>query len=59
MNFLGTTTANDLLASVTTGVQDTGASLWPLFVFLGVPIAFVIARYVYSLIKGMFGNKKA
>lgn len=29
--------------SVRTGVQTTGASLWPLFVFLGVAIAFIIA----------------
>lgn len=58
MDFLGSTTPQDLLASVATGVQDTGASLWPLFVFLGVPLAFVIGRYVVSLIKGMFGNRK-
>ncbi len=58
MDFLGTTTPTDLLASVTTGVQDTGVSLWPLFVFVGVPIAFVIARYVLSFIKSAFGNKK-
>jgi hypothetical protein len=57
MDFLGTTTPTDLLASVTSGVQDTGTALWPLFVFLGVPLAFVIGRYVVSLIKGMFGNR--
>lgn len=58
MDFLGSTTPQDLLASVTTGVQDTGASLWPLFVFLGIPLAFVIGRYVITMIKGMFGNRK-
>jgi len=58
MDFLGTTTPADLLASVASGVQTTGQSLWPLFVFLGVPLAFVIGRYVVSMIKGMFGNRK-
>lgn len=58
MNFLGTTTPADLLASVTSGVQDTGVALWPLFVFVGVPLAFVIARYVLTFIKASFGNKK-
>lgn len=58
MDFLGSTTPGDLLASVTSGVQDTGVALWPLFVFVGVPIAFVIARYVLSFIKSAFGNRK-
>jgi hypothetical protein len=58
MDFLGSTTPADLLASVTSGVQDTGTALWPLFVFLGVPLAFVIGRYVVSLVKGMFGRNK-
>lgn len=56
MDFLGTTTTGDLLASVTTGVQDTGASLWPLLVFVGIPLAFVIGAKVVSFIKGTVGR---
>lgn len=40
--FLSCTTPTDLLGSVTRGVQDTGANLWPLFVFLGVAVSFWI-----------------
>lgn len=58
MDFLGTTTANDILASVTTGVQDTGASLWPLLVFAGIPMAFVIAGYVIGFVKRTVGTAK-
>jgi hypothetical protein len=58
MDFLGTVTPADLLASVTSGVQYTGVALWPLFVFVGVPVAFVIAGYVLSFIKRSFGNRK-
>jgi hypothetical protein len=58
MDFLGTVTPASLLASVTSGVQDTGLALWPLFVFLGVPLAFVIGRYIVSLIKSMFGRHR-
>lgn len=58
MDFLGTTTPNDLLASVTTGVQDTGASLWPLFSFVGIGLAFVIAGYVVSFIRKSIGGRK-
>lgn len=58
MDFLGTTTSSELLASVTTGVQDTGASLWPLFSFVGIGLAFVIAGYVVSFIRKSIGGKK-
>lgn len=58
MDFLGTTTPQDLLASVTTGVVDTGASLWPLFSFVGISLAFVIAGYVVSFIRKSVGTKK-
>lgn len=58
MDFLGSTTPGDLLASVTTGVQDTGASLWPLFSFVGIGLAFVIAGYVISFIRKSIGGKK-
>jgi hypothetical protein len=58
MDFLGTTTPADLLASVTSGVQDTGASLWPLFTFVGIGVAFVIAGYVVSFIRKSIGGRK-
>jgi len=58
MDFLGSTTPGDLLASVTQGVQDTGASLWPLFTFVGIGVAFVIAGYVVSFIRKSIGGRK-
>jgi len=58
MDFLGTTTPADLLASVTSGVQDTGSSLWPLFTFVGIGVAFVIAGYVVSFIRKSIGGRK-
>jgi hypothetical protein len=58
MDFLGSTTPGDLLASVTSGVQDTGASLWPLFTFVGIGVAFVIAGYVVSFIRKSIGGKR-
>lgn len=58
MNFLGSTTPAQLLGSVTTGVQDTGASLWPLFSFVGIGLAFVIAGYVISFIRKSIGGRK-
>lgn len=58
MDFLGSTTPADLLASVTSGVQTTGTSLWPLFTFVGIGVAFVIASYVVSFIRHSIGGKK-
>jgi len=58
MDFLGSTTPADLMASVTTGVQDTGASLWPLLAFVGISLAFSIAGFVISLIRKSVGGKK-
>lgn len=58
MDFLGSTTPQDLIASVTTGVQDTGASLWPLFAFVGVGLAFVIGGYVITFIRKSIGGRK-
>ncbi len=57
MNFLGTTTPNDLVASVTSGVQTTGEALWPLFAFVGISLAFVIAGYVISFIRKSVGGR--
>jgi hypothetical protein len=58
MDFLGTTTPADLVASVTTGVQDTGASLWPLFAFVGISLAFTIGGYVISFIRKSVGTRR-
>jgi hypothetical protein len=58
MDFLGTTTPASLLASVTTGVQSTGNQIWPLLVIVGVPLAFVIAGYIISLIRKGVGSRK-
>ncbi len=58
MDFLGTTTTGDLVASVTTGVQDTGSSLWPLLVFVGIGLAFTIFGYVVSIIRKSVGGRK-
>jgi len=58
MDFLGTTTTGDLVASVTTGVQDTGTSLWPLLVFVGIGLAFTIFGYVVSIIRKSVGGRK-
>jgi len=58
MDFMGTYTTANLLASVTTGVQDTTAVLLPMLVFVGIPVAFVIVRYIISLIKSTVGRAK-
>lgn len=41
-----TTEPTDLVASVISGVQTTGQSIWPLFGFVGVSLAFIIALQV-------------
>lgn len=58
MDFMGTYTTANLLASVTQGVQDTTAVLLPMLVFVGIPVAFVIVRYIISLIKSTVGRAK-
>jgi hypothetical protein len=58
MDFLGSTTPADLLGSVTQGVQTTGESLWPLFVFVGIGVAFVIGGYVVSFIRKSVGTRR-
>lgn len=58
MDFMGTYTTANLLASVQTGVQDTTAVLLPMLVFVGIPVAFVIVRYIISLIKSTVGRAK-
>ena len=58
MNILGTTTPSDLLASVASGVSTTGAQIWPLFVLIGVPLAFVVYRFIVGAVKHTVGGKK-
>lgn len=58
MDFLGSTTPAQLVASVSQGVTDTGASLWPLFSFVGIAAAFTIAGYVVSFIRKSIGTTK-
>jgi hypothetical protein len=58
MDILGSTTPADLLASVASGVSTTGASIWPLFVLIGVPLAFVVYRFVVGAAKHTVGGKK-
>lgn len=49
--FFGNSTPAQVGASVIDGVQDTGANLWPLLIFLGVSIAFIIFIQVIALTK--------
>jgi len=59
MNFLASTSPLALMASVTSGVQITGAELWPLFTLVGIPLAFLIAGFVVSfIIFSMLTKKK-
>jgi len=46
-----TTEPTDLIASVAGGVQTTGKAIWPMFAFVGVSLAFVIALQVVVFIK--------
>jgi len=57
MDFLGSTTPAELVASVAESVQTTGADIWPLLAFVGIPLAFVIGGYVVSLIKHSAGRR--
>jgi hypothetical protein len=58
MDFLGTTTPADVLASVTTGVQTTGLALWGFLVFIGIGLAFIIGGYLISFIRASVGRRK-
>jgi len=51
MNFLGSTTAQYAVARVVTGVQDTGENIWPLLVFAGIFLAFVIGALLVDFIR--------
>ena len=58
MDFLGTTTPASILASVQTGVQTTGVSIWPFLALVGIPVAFVIVGYIVSLVRKSVGGRK-
>lgn len=58
MDILGSTTPSALLASVASGVQTTGTDIWPLFILIGVPLAFVVYRLVVGAVKHTVGGRK-
>jgi len=58
MDILGSTTPASLLASVASGVQTTGTDIWPLFILIGVPLAFVVYRFIVGAVKHTVGGKK-
>jgi len=49
--FWGSTTALEIGGTLQAGVQNTGADLWPLLIFLGVSLAFIIFLQVVFLTK--------
>lgn len=57
MNFFGSFTPSQLLASVTAGVQNTGSLIWPLFAFVGLLVAFYIAERVGDFIRHSIGGR--
>ena len=48
---LGSTSPSELILSVTRGVQDTSAAIWPMVGLAGTPIAFTIAIYAVRFIR--------
>ena len=56
MDFLGSTTPTSIVASVASGVGSTGSSIWPLLVLAGIPIVFVVYRYVVGAVKHTVGG---
>lgn len=55
--FLGPTAPEDITNSLTAGVAATGTALWPLFVFVGIGIAFGIAWYLVEFTRQSIGSK--
>lgn len=49
--FPTTTESSDLIASVAGGVQETGKAIWPMFAFVGIGLAFIIALQVVVFTK--------
>lgn len=54
--FAESTPPSTLSASVIDGVQETGESIWPLMVFVGVGLAFVIALQTVVFTKRAIGG---
>lgn len=48
--FWGDTTPTAIIGDMEASVQATGANIWPLMAFVGIPIAFLIAIYLIWLI---------
>lgn len=48
-----------IMASVVSSVQETGSLLWPLFVFMGILIAFYIAMKVGDFVRYSIGRSRA
>jgi len=48
--FWGDVTATDIKETMQASVQATGVNIWPLFTFVGIPVAFLIALYLVWLI---------
>jgi len=49
--FWGETTPAVMIDDMSASVQDTGANVWPLFAFVGIPVGFAIAGYLIFMIK--------
>lgn len=56
MNFLGSFTPMQLMASIVSGVQQSGNAIWPLFVFVGILITFYIAERVGDFVRNSVGR---
>lgn len=48
--FWGSTTAGDVAGSLTASVQNTGVNIYALISFVGIPLAFLLALWLISLI---------
>jgi len=48
--FWGSTTPMMIIDDMTASVQDTGANVWPLLTFVGIPVGFMIALYLVYMI---------
>jgi len=58
--FWGDTTPSDITDTLQASVQATGLNIWPLIMFVGIPVAFLIAIYLLWLInKTLTPSKKS
>lgn len=56
--FWGSTTPISILGGMTASVQSTGASIWPLFKYVGIPLAFAIALHLINFIYNSVVERK-